>query len=95
MRLCIRVRPGAGRTTVGGRYGDEDTLLVSVRERAVDGAATDAAIRAVAAAFELPQASVRLMTGRTARTKVLELDGPPRHVSDRLAQLLEGDRWSR
>lgn len=43
MRLCIRVRPGAGRTVVGGRYGEgEDSArVVAVRERAVDGAATE------------------------------------------------------
>ncbi|KAB7742467.1 DUF167 domain-containing protein [Nostocoides sp. F2B08] len=95
MRLRIRVRPGAGRTAVGGRYGDDETLVVAVRERAVDGAATDAAVRAVAAAFGLPRAQIRIVGGRTARTKVLEVVGRPDHIAQRLARLLEGPEWSR
>lgn len=95
MRLSIRVRPGAGRTAVGGRYGDEGALVVAVRERAVDGAATEAAIRAVAGAFGLSLAQVRLVTGRTARTKILELDGSPEDLRERLQRLLEGPAWSR
>jgi uncharacterized protein YggU (UPF0235/DUF167 family) len=89
VRLSIRVRPGAGRTAVGGRYGD-DTLVVAVQQRAVDGAATEAAIRAVADAFGLPASRVRLVTGRTARTKVLELDEATPAVTARLQRLLEG-----
>lgn len=95
MRLSIRVRPGAGRTAVGGRYGDDDTLVVAVRERAVNGAATEAVIRAVADAFGLSRDQVRLVTGRTARTKVLELDDPHQVLGERLQRLLEGPTWSR
>ena len=49
--MTVRVRPGASRTRVGGRWGDQEVLGVSVGARAVDGAAT-AAVRA-AAAFAL------------------------------------------
>ena len=95
MRLSIRVRPGAGRTAVGGRYGDDGALVVAVRERAVDGAATEAVLRAVAEAFGLSRARVRLVTGRTARSKLLELDGDRNDLSLRLQRLLEGPPWSR
>jgi uncharacterized protein YggU (UPF0235/DUF167 family) len=92
VRLCIRVRPGAGRTVVGGRYGEgEDAaLVVAVRERAIDGAATEAALRAVADAFGVPRARVRLVTGRAARTKVIELEAPEAAVTDRLRRLQDG-----
>jgi uncharacterized protein YggU (UPF0235/DUF167 family) len=71
VRVSIRVRPGAGRTQVGGRYGD--ALVVRVRERAVDGRATDAALRALADALGVRKAEVSLVTGHTSRTKVVEV----------------------
>lgn len=88
MRLSVRVRPGAGRTAVSGRYGDSETLCVAVRERAVDGAATEAVLRAVAAAFALAPRDVHLVQGRTSRTKVLDLDGPQERLTARLTELL-------
>jgi uncharacterized protein YggU (UPF0235/DUF167 family) len=71
VRVSIRVRPGAGRTQVGGRH--DAALVVRVRERAVDGRATTAALRALADALDLRAADVRLVTGRTSRTKVVEI----------------------
>ncbi|WP_040160623.1 DUF167 domain-containing protein [Mobilicoccus massiliensis] len=93
MRIDIRVRPGASRTKVGGRYG-EDTLVVAVTARPVDGSATQAAIDAVAAALGLRRRDVTLVTGATARSKVLELDVSPeshRAVTERL-EALKGSR---
>ncbi len=72
-RLVIRVTPGASRASVGGRHGDH--LVVRVSERAIDGRATEAALRAVADAFGLRPRQVRLVRGATSRTKVVELDG--------------------
>lgn len=89
MRLSVRVRPGASRTAVGGRYGDQDILCVAVTARAVDGAATDAVLRALAKAFALPRRAVTLVGGRTARTKVVELDGDPAELRQRLTELLD------
>lgn len=89
MRLSVRVRPGASRTAVRGRYGDADVLCVAVQARAVDGAATEAVLRAVADAFSLPRRAVRLVSGHTARTKVLELDSTPVELQERLCELLE------
>ena len=42
VRLSIRVRPGAGRTAVGGAH--DGALVVRVADRAVDGKATEAAL---------------------------------------------------
>lgn len=74
MRVPIRVRPGASRTAVGGAYGDR--LVVAVTARAVDGAATEAAIRAVAEAFGVRPRQVSLVSGPRSRDKVVELDLP-------------------
>ena len=73
MRVTVRVRPGASRTRVGGRWGDEDVLGVSVAARAVDGAATSAVRAAVARAFGVRARDVTVVTGERSRTKVLEV----------------------
>ena len=72
MRAAIRVKPGSGRTVVGGRY--DDALVVRVRERAVDGRATESALRALAAALGVRRADVHLVTGSTSRAKIVEVD---------------------
>jgi uncharacterized protein YggU (UPF0235/DUF167 family) len=84
MRVTIRVKPGSGRTSVGGRY--DDALVVRVGERAVDGKATEAALRALAEALGVRRADLPLVTGATSRTKVVELDAD---VSERLHTLLD------
>ena len=78
---------------VGGQHGQESAdraavLIVRVGARAVEGAATEAALLAVAKAFDLRRADVDLVTGHTSRTKVLELCGEERCLATRLAQLL-------
>lgn len=93
MRVSVRVKPGASRTRVGGQYGEPlpgqaSVLIVFVAQRAVDGAATEAVLRAVAKAFGLRPADVWLVSGSISRTKVLELRGEDKVLSTRLAQLL-------
>lgn len=62
---------------------------MAVSARAVDGAATDAVVRAVAEAFGLPRRAVTLVSGHTARTKVLALEGTTTELRERLHELLE------
>ena len=71
MRVAIRVRPGASRTAVGGRHGDR--LVVAVTARAVDGAATEAALRALADALGVRPRHVSLVSGATSRDKLVEV----------------------
>lgn len=73
MRLTIRVRPGASRTSVGG--SQDGALVVRVSARAVDGRATEAALAAVADAFGVRRRAVGLVTGETSRTKVVDVAG--------------------
>ena len=70
--MAIRVRPGASRASVGGTFGD--ALVVRVCERAVDGNATEAALRAVAQALGVKRRDVRLVSGPTSRAKVVAVD---------------------
>jgi uncharacterized protein len=76
MRIVVRVSPGAFTTKVGGRYGDSEppALIVRVTARAVDGKANKAAVRALADALGLPRGSVRTVSGKRTRTKVVEVE---------------------
>ena len=90
VRVWIRVKPGASRTSVGGSYGagdGDDALVVAVPARAVDGRATEAALAAVAAAFGVRPQHVRLVSGATSRNKLIEIDGDPAELAARLAAL--------
>lgn len=88
MRVAIRVRPGVSRTRVGGLHGDR--LVVAVQARAVDGAATEAALAALADALGVRRRHVSLVSGATSRDKVAEVDDAvvTPDVRGRLAGLL-------
>lgn len=86
MRIAIRVKPGSARTAVGGRHGG--SLLVAVTARAVDGKATEAALRALAEAFGVKPRQVSLVTGATSRDKVVDIDGPAADLAGRRDRLL-------
>ncbi len=89
--MTVRVRPGASRTRVGGRWGTEEVLGVSVGARAVDGAATAAVRAAVGQAFGVRSRDVRLVSGERSRTKVLEVDVDEVTGRGILARLLADD----
>ena len=88
MRVTLRVKPGASRAAVGGSY--REALVVAVTARAVDGKATEAALRAVADAFGVPRRDVILVSGWTSRDKVVDIDGAGDDLARRLAALLGG-----
>lgn len=54
----------------------EPSLVVRVTDRAVDGRATEAALRALAEALGLRRRDVSLVHGATSRTKLVELAVP-------------------
>ena len=83
MRITIRVRPGSARPGVGGEQAG--ALVVRVSAQAVEGRATQAALAAVADAFGVRRDAVTLVTGKTSRTKVVEVTGgDPRILADLL-----------
>jgi uncharacterized protein YggU (UPF0235/DUF167 family) len=89
--FAVRVKPGASRARVGGRYDGArgPALVVSVNARAVEGAATEAVLSAVADALGVRRSAVRVVTGRTSRDKVLTVEGEP-GLAERVAELRDG-----
>lgn len=84
--LEIWVRPGSSRARVAGEHAG--ALAVSVTAMAVDGAATEAALTAVARALGVPRRHVWLLRGATGRRKLLGVGIPRRELDRRLVPLL-------
>jgi uncharacterized protein YggU (UPF0235/DUF167 family) len=88
--VAVRVRPGAGRTKVGGSYDGPrgPSLIVAVSAPPVDGKATEAARRALAEALGVRAADVTLKIGATGRDKVFAVAAAGPEVAARLTALL-------
>jgi len=85
MRLTIRVSPGSRQPGDGGTY--DGALVVKVRERAIDGRATEGALAALAEALGVPRRAVTLVHGTTGRTKVVDVEDDERSLEERIAVL--------
>ena len=72
-RLRVRVSPGARRGGVAGRVGDVWKLRVTAP--AEGGRANEAVVRLLADTVDVPRRRVTLVSGHTARDKVVELEG--------------------
>jgi len=72
-RLRLRVLPGARRTEIAGRHGDGWKVRVAAPPE--NGRANDAVRRLLAERLDLPRSAVTIVSGHTAREKVVELDG--------------------
>lgn len=78
MRLAVRVTPRGGRDAVDGWTADaagRALLKVRVSAAAAEGAANAAVLAVVAKALGVPRSRVTLVSGATARVKVLEIGG--------------------
>ncbi len=90
LRVAVRVRPGAPADRVGGRRDGPrgPALVVAVRARAVEGAANEAVVSALAVAFGLRSRDVTLVHGARGRDKLVDLTGDHETLTARLAALL-------
>jgi uncharacterized protein (TIGR00251 family) len=73
MIVDVQVVPRASRVAVGPAVGDR--LRVAVTAPPVDGAANAALIDALARAFGVRRAAVRIVRGETGRRKTVEIEG--------------------
>jgi uncharacterized protein YggU (UPF0235/DUF167 family) len=89
--VAVRVKPGASRAKVGGRYEGPygPAVIVAVSAPAVDGRATEAARRALAEALRVRPGHVDLRTGAASRDKLFTVADPPADLADRVRALLD------
>jgi uncharacterized protein len=71
--LAVRVKPRASKSRVVGVR--EGALEVAVAAPPVDGEANAELVRFLAKLLDLPRSAVRLISGETARLKVIECAG--------------------
>jgi uncharacterized protein len=92
LSVAVRVRPGAGRDRVGGRYDGPHgpALIIAVGAPAVDGKATEAVRRALAGALGVRPAAVTLRLGATSRDKVFTVTTDRDETLARLVALRDG-----
>ena len=72
-RHRIHVKPGSKKGPLV-ESGPDGLLTVFVRERAIEGAANEGVIAALAAHLGVRKADVRVVSGHTARIKTIEVD---------------------
>jgi uncharacterized protein YggU (UPF0235/DUF167 family) len=72
-RLRVRLTPRGGADRVDGVA--EGALRVRVAAAPVDGAANESLERLLARELGVPRSAVRIASGATARTKVVDVDG--------------------
>lgn len=91
VRLAVRLTPNGGRDAVDGIEADANgEVRLKMRVSAVPekGKANKAMIAALAKALSLPKSSLELLSGDTARQKILRIDGDPEDVMQRLESLV-------
>lgn len=83
IRFAVRVQPRASRSEVAGVHGD--ALKVRLAAPPVDGAANEALVELLADVLGVRTGAVRIVSGRTGRTKIVEVDGVDAAAVRRLA----------
>jgi uncharacterized protein (TIGR00251 family) len=72
-RLTLKIRAGASKTKFKGMHGDAWKLHVAAPP--VDGKANEAIIRFIAQTAGVARAGVKILSGLTGTTKIVEVDG--------------------
>ena len=71
--VVVTVKPGSRKGPLV-EADDDGVLTVYVRERAIEGKATEAAARLLAAHFGVSRSRVELVSGATSRIKRFSID---------------------
>jgi len=70
--ITVRAKPGA---KVPGITVDDGIVTVRVRQRAVEGAANEAVVEALAQHLRIPKARIRIERGEKSRQKRVRITG--------------------
>ena len=73
VRFCVRVQPRAPRTEIVGALGG--ALKIRLQAPPVDGAANEALVTFLADELGVSRRGVRIVSGATSRSKMVEVDG--------------------
>ncbi len=73
--MVVAVKPGSSKGPLV-ETADDGSLTLYVRERAVEGKATEAVIRLLADHLGVPRSEVTLLSGATSRVKRFRINGP-------------------
>lgn len=85
-RISVRITPRSSRAEIAGER--EGTYLLKVTSPPVEGQANDACIRLLADALNVAPSSIRIVSGRTSRSKIVEIDGlDPQEIGRRLSEV--------
>jgi uncharacterized protein (TIGR00251 family) len=79
VRITVRLQPRASRDEVLG-WNEEGALRVRVKAPPVDGTANAALIVLLAKQLGVSKGKVTLITGATARNKIVEVEGVSRET---------------
>jgi uncharacterized protein (TIGR00251 family) len=91
LRLSIRLTPNGGRDSIEGMEVDaEGHAYLKARVSAVpeDGKANKALISLLSKKLRVPKSSISLVTGETARKKILRIEGDPEDLKAKLEGLM-------
>lgn len=73
VRFAVRVQPRASRSEIVGVHGDAMKIRLSAPP--VDGAANAALVELIAEVLGVGRRAVRIVSGESSRSKVVEVEG--------------------
>ncbi len=79
-RIAVKIHPRAKRSAIAGRLGEAWKL--DLKAPPVEGKANEELIRFLAECFHIPRSRVRIITGASSRTKIVELEGLSQSEAD-------------
>lgn len=90
LRLAVRLTPGAKANKLEGGEVDaagKSWLRIRISAPPADGQANKALVQFLAKRWRLPKSAIAIVSGASARNKILALEGDPDH----LRSLIEAD----
>ncbi|MDE1156807.1 MAG: DUF167 domain-containing protein [Neorhizobium sp.] len=88
VRLSLRLTPSAGRDAIDGfetAADGESFLRARVTSVPENGKANRALIQLLAKTIRIPKSAISLVSGETARKKILRINGDPEDLEKRLS----------
>jgi uncharacterized protein (TIGR00251 family) len=90
IRLTVRLTPNGGREGIDGVESDaagDRYLKARVRAVPEGGKANKALVELIAKRFGVAKSAIRLVSGETARKKILRIDGDPEELRKKFEAL--------